>query len=465
MLDAEPAGRRHALVGSHPREIGGEFVPSRWASAVIPILFVWTTEAADIHSLVAANRVAAVQTVLEEQPALIHATTPEGATPLHIAAALGYESLAVVLLALGADPHARTSGGFTPLHWASGRDAWRTARLLLWMGADPNAPAANGMTPLHWAAGENATNVVPLLLAAGARTDVRTVEGYTPLEYALFRRARIAAERLASYLSEQEDAAAYTTATSPPERESPSPPSAVSKRPPRGLPAVEPGRALKVDMGHGQELEFVWVESLQLWFGKYEITNGQYRRFRRNHSSLFRERFSLDGDRQPVVFVSWEDTQKYIRWLNAGFSDSLPHGYAFRLPTEAEWVTVARCGDQRVYPWGNEWPPRYGNFSDLTAKNSFAMWHGIDCYDDGHVVTCPVEESGANEAGICGLAGNVWEWCEDWYDARHTYRVRRGGSWDFDSEPLLRIETRGFDRPDARVDTVGFRLVVAPRRR
>jgi formylglycine-generating enzyme required for sulfatase activity len=77
------------------------------------------------------------------------------------------------------------------------------------------------------------------------------------------------------------------------------------------------------------------------------------------------------------------------------------------------------------------------------------------------VVTCPVSQSGYNEWGIYGLAGNVWEWCLDWYTAKREYRVRRGGSWDFDTEPNLRINTIGFDRPEVRDDTIGFRVVAS----
>jgi len=78
-------------------------------------------------------------------------------------------------------------------------------------------------------------------------------------------------------------------------------------------------------------------------------------------------------------------------------------------------------------------------------------------------VTCPVDKSGANEAGIHGLAGNVWEWCDDWFDPDKKYKVRHGGSWDFDEKPSLAVLFRGFDRPDLKDDTIGFRLVVSPK--
>ena len=90
-------------------------------------------------------------------------------------------------------------------------------------------------------------------------------------------------------------------------------------------------------------------------------------------------------------------------------------------------------------------------------------WRGIEGYNDNYAVSCPVSQSGSNEWGICGLAGNVWEWCDDWYDAAKKYKVRHGGSWDFDEQPSLAILFRGFDRPIVRDDTVGFRIVVSPK--
>jgi formylglycine-generating enzyme required for sulfatase activity len=207
----------------------------------------------------------------------------------------------------------------------------------------------------------------------------------------------------------------------------------------------------------------VWLKDLKLWAGKFEVTNGQYRRFKPKHDSLFREKLSLNGNDQPVVQVSWNDAEAFCHWLNKEFLERLPLECEFRLPTEAEWIVMAKNGDNRKYPWGNTWPPTYGNFSDLTAREHLADWHGITGYNDGYAVTCPVVKSGANEAGIYGLAGNVWEWCDDWFDSDKKYKVRHGGSWDFDEKPSLAILFRGFDRPELKDDTIGFRLVVSPK--
>jgi len=232
-------------------------------------------------------------------------------------------------------------------------------------------------------------------------------------------------------------------------------------RQPKILPGTAFGRVLSVDLGLGESLSFVWVKSLSLWVGQYEVSNGQFRRFRPSHKSMFYEEFSLDGPDQPAVYVSWDDAMEFCLWLNTECRDRLPLGWEARLPAEAEWTAFARCGDDRTYPWGDDWPPKYGNYSDLTARRKLTEWQGIRGYDDGFVVTCPVTQSGINEWGIGGLAGNAWEWCSDWYDAEKTRKVRRGGSWDFDTRPNLRIDARGFDYPDSRYDTIGFRVVVA----
>ena len=176
---------------------------------------------------------------------------------------------------------------------------------------------------------------------------------------------------------------------------------------------------------------------------------------------MFYEDFTMDNPNQPVVYVSWNDANDFCNWLNQNYHDSIPLGTKFRLPKSKEWKTIAKCGDARIYPWGNSWPPARGNLSDLTARKSFTNWEGIRLYDDGYAVTSPVTNSAANKWGICGLDGNVQEWCQDWYDQDHTLKIRHGGCWDFGNSTSLKINAHGFDRPEAKYDTIGFRVVVA----
>ncbi len=412
----------------------------------------------------------------ESGDAAVHGTADNGITPLHIAAALNQVDMVAMLLEHGADAGAVTGGGFTALHWAAGRNAAAAAELLLDQGADIAAITINGITPLHWAANNNATNVTSLLLIRGADPLPETASGRTPLHWAVMNESQGAAISLAfQVVSEQMEQEPPTDWLVSPTNEVPGPEpflDATTDLPldeSDGLPPVDHlprpafGRSLTVPIGFGESLHFTWLDGMRIWVGTYEVTNGQFRRFRPKHKSMFYEGFSLNGNSQPAVYVSWNDARDLCKWLNKTFRDRIPRECHFRLPLSQEWQAFARCGDNRLYPWGSQWPPRYGNFSDLTARQSFASWEGIRHYDDGYAVTCPVTKSGANEWGLYGLGGNVWEWCDGWYDAGRTYRIRHGGGWDFDGETSLRVSTRGFDRPEARYDTIGIRLVVSKR--
>ncbi len=428
-----------------------------------------------LHQAVARNELVKADDMLGANPRLINLPLRDGIVPLHVAAAANHRIMASLLLGHGADLRARTGGGFTPLHWAASRDAADTLDLLLDRGADPNDTAGAGVTPLHWAARRNATNTVARLIERGACLDRVDGAGLAPLDWAVKHSAHDTALLIAARLAARDLAAERTQRT--PRRPMPKPalaldtpddetPDPRADEPPETIlpaepPRVGPERTLVLPLGRDIEMTFVWIEPLGLWMSRYETTNEQFRRFDSEHRSLFREGFSLDGDRQPVVRVSWHRAKAFAQWLNNRFPNRLPAGFKARLPTEREWTVAARCGDHRLFPWGSEWPPRYGNYSDAAAQRNLSDWQGIENYDDGHPVSCPVEQSGANEWGLYGMGGNVWEWCEDWYDESRTRKVRKGGSWDYDPSHALLVDYRGMDLPDARSDTVGFRLVVA----
>ncbi len=111
---------------------------------------------------------------------------------------------------------------------------------------------------------------------------------------------------------------------------------------------------------------------------------------------------SIEGkENHPVVQIAWEDAAVYAKWAGK------------RLPTEAEWEWAARGGNKdMIYPWGNE------NVNEGEPKANF--WQGLFPYkntlQDGHLTTAPVKSYPPNGYGLYDMAGNVWEWCSDWFD-------------------------------------------------
>ena len=134
----------------------------------------------------------------------------------------------------------------------------------------------------------------------------------------------------------------------------------------------------------------------------------------------------------------------------------LAQGFKARLPSGTEWLTYAQCGDKRIYPWGNEWPPKYGNYSGL--ESAYPQKIGV-CRDD-YPVTCGVEQSGKNDGGLCGLGGNVWEWTDEVSGAP---RLLRGASWCTPCGDAYLRNDGGISRqPSLRDFNVGFRVMILP---
>ncbi len=223
------------------------------------------------------------------------------------------------------------------------------------------------------------------------------------------------------------------------------------------------GESMAVELGGGVKMEFVWIPALKMWVGKYEVTNGEYRKFKPDHNSGEFNGHSLNGDRQPVVRVNFDDAQAFAGWLTeqGRRAGRLPDGYRFRLPSEQEWMTFAQCGDGREYPWGNDWPPRSGQAGNYCGQETGGQAGAvIDGYNDGHPVACDVEQSWANPWGLYGVGGNAWECCAS-DNSGAAFGAWRGASCYHSIQDSLRCSFRCCFDGSSRLGYIGFRLVLA----
>jgi len=166
----------------------------------------------------------------------------------------------------------------------------------------------------------------------------------------------------------------------------------------------------------------------------------------------------------PVTRVSWHDSMKFIKKLNEKGEGT------YRLPTEAEWEYACRAGSSDAYPWGNHIECTQAMFSNQPLKADECVEY-VKSRGLTEDAPAPVGSYPSNAWGFYDMNGNVWEWCEDWFDkyprsaqvdpqgpASGTDKVRRGGSY-FSQKGSCRCTNRAYGHPSARYQTTGFRLI------
>lgn len=198
---------------------------------------------------------------------------------------------------------------------------------------------------------------------------------------------------------------------------------------------------------------------LGFWMGKYEVTQAEYEKAIGTNPSN-----AADDPQLPVEKVSWSDAMEYCARLTRSLSaeGTIPAGFAFRLPTEAEWEYACRAGTNTRFSCGDA--------LEDSALESYA-WFAHNSDFRSH----PVGTKRPNPWGLHDMHGNVWEWCLDRWERAlpggsqtnnpvlpsGTLRAARGGSWLYDPKSC-RSANRDDYSTSNRCSDIGFRIVLAP---
>jgi formylglycine-generating enzyme required for sulfatase activity len=229
------------------------------------------------------------------------------------------------------------------------------------------------------------------------------------------------------------------------------------------------------------------------WLGKYEVTIDQYRAFLlaggdpggvdwadRDCPILRDENFSLSGNNfghrgdQPMVEITWAGAMAYCQWLTevARQEGRLPEGYAFSLPTEAQWEYACRAGTSTRYSFGDALDCPGASCVPCAALDDYFWW----CGNSGSM-THPVGLKRPNPWGLYDMHGNVWEWCWNFWEWRlpggaqvdplgpsdSRFRTRRGGSWASFAKDC-RSGLRFGGTPTGSIFSLGLRVALVPQR-
>lgn len=241
-------------------------------------------------------------------------------------------------------------------------------------------------------------------------------------------------------------------------------------QPPKGMVVIPQGKFTRGTVAHlanqiclknNKPCKEAWfkdeepVHSVQLksfHIDIHEVTQQEFHRVMGENPADFK------GSNLPVENVTWYEAAEYCKKLRK------------RLPTEAEWEWAARGGVDSTFAWGENTESQKANFCDQRCGK---RWKESQ-FDDGYRNTAPVGSFPANGYGVFDMAGNVYEWVQDWYDGDYykklssenphgpkkgKLKVIRGGSW-INYSVGVRPSDRTEAKPKGRLNFVGFRCAL-----
>lgn len=211
---------------------------------------------------------------------------------------------------------------------------------------------------------------------------------------------------------------------------------------------------------------FVPVRGTKTWFSIWDTRVRDYRAYADANSGVdagWQYPGFAQTEIEPVVDVSWNDARAFCAWLTRTEQRKRIIGpdQSYRLPTDVEWSVAVGLNEpsegtpadkrgkiEGIYPWGTSWPP-------LDSTGNYHPSLNVDNY----AYTSPVGSFAANQFGLYDMGGNVWQWCEDWYDENQENHVVRGASWRTGNARLMQSSWR--DATYNCTNIIGFRCVLS----